>query len=303
MDSKLLTERGWKTVLQETHIRDNGLQRALSDYEKLDEDKLQERVEALESISRLAKTLMRVREVAALAKAADYLDDVAKAAEETKKRIAPMAGRDQARTAQVTAWANRVRAASGQKPDLPKLKNLLTQMQGIMRNTPLRRTAAVPGAGKAGEGEDPCHDQFLDVVEKFGGVSTLIVGVLAAEYVAILAIEEIIEAAGATLTVAGLQAFLTGGGAMLQYEDHLEKLTELWDKLQEYLEAWDDYNEAFDSWQACVRQRDRDEALRETDAEVQRMNQQMRERHAQIQREAQRVRQYVNALPPAPRTH
>jgi hypothetical protein len=39
MDAKLLTQSGWKSISDKFKIKDNGLQRALAAYEKLDETK------------------------------------------------------------------------------------------------------------------------------------------------------------------------------------------------------------------------------------------------------------------------
>ena len=44
MDPKLLTESGWKATASKFKIKDNGLQRALAAYEKLDDDEHDDRI-------------------------------------------------------------------------------------------------------------------------------------------------------------------------------------------------------------------------------------------------------------------
>lgn len=85
MDSKFLTESGWKAVVLKFKVKDNGLQKALAIYEKLPEDKLPERLKALVSVSQLAANLKKVKEVAALKDVTEYLDDVVGAAEAERK--------------------------------------------------------------------------------------------------------------------------------------------------------------------------------------------------------------------------
>jgi len=88
MDSKLLTESGWRTKASEFKIRDGAnLQRALSGYEKLPEDKYAERLKAISSVCALAEKLATVKEVAARQEVVDYLEDVVSAAEEEQRDI------------------------------------------------------------------------------------------------------------------------------------------------------------------------------------------------------------------------
>jgi hypothetical protein len=61
MDPKLLTENGWKNVLQKSKIKDNGLQRALAAYEKLDRDNHDIRLKGIASISQLGSALRKRR--------------------------------------------------------------------------------------------------------------------------------------------------------------------------------------------------------------------------------------------------
>src|SRR4051812_16864336 len=117
MDPKLLTENGWKTTAQKSRTRDNGLQRALATYERLAKEKHEERLEALTNLSKLATNLRKVREVGAIEEVADYLDDMVKAAEAEKKRVAPLAARAEDRAENFKAWARKIKEADRQKPD------------------------------------------------------------------------------------------------------------------------------------------------------------------------------------------
>ena len=87
MDTKLLTEGGWKELVQKFRLRDNGLQRALALYEKLPDKHHAERLKALESVSLLAEKLQKAGDVALIPRAVSYLDDVGQAAEGESKQL------------------------------------------------------------------------------------------------------------------------------------------------------------------------------------------------------------------------
>src|SRR6266404_4174121 len=87
MDPKVLTESGWKAVAQKWKIKDNGLQRALAAYEKLDEEAHAERLKAIGSINQLAGALEKKAEVAAIPIVANYLEDVGDASELQQREI------------------------------------------------------------------------------------------------------------------------------------------------------------------------------------------------------------------------
>src|SRR5438132_12232363 len=87
MDPKLLTESGWKTIASKSKVKDNGLQRALASYEKIDEQQHDERLKALASVNQLAGALKKVKEVTALPDVVDYLADLLGAADAGKTEI------------------------------------------------------------------------------------------------------------------------------------------------------------------------------------------------------------------------
>ena len=88
MDSKLLTHAGWNTIVRKFNVKDNGLLRALADYQKLDDDDHAERLKAIAKVSQLAERLAKVKEVAANEDVVDYLDDAGKAADLEQQQIA-----------------------------------------------------------------------------------------------------------------------------------------------------------------------------------------------------------------------
>jgi hypothetical protein len=88
MDPKLLTESGWKAVLQKAKIKDNGLQRALAAYEKVDEDEHDDCLKAIASVSQLAGALKKAKEVAAVPTAVKYLSELIGAADAEQREIA-----------------------------------------------------------------------------------------------------------------------------------------------------------------------------------------------------------------------
>jgi len=81
MDPKILTENGWKAVAQKSKIKDNGLQRALAAYERIDDDEHEDRLKAIATVNQLAGSLGRSKEVAAVPAVVNYLDDLLSAAE------------------------------------------------------------------------------------------------------------------------------------------------------------------------------------------------------------------------------
>src|SRR6266699_2354330 len=87
MDPKFLTESGWKAISTKFKVKDNGLLRALWTYEKLSDDKFDERLKAIVQVAALAGSLRRAKEVAALPEVAKYLANVANEAEFQRREI------------------------------------------------------------------------------------------------------------------------------------------------------------------------------------------------------------------------
>ena len=88
MDTKHLNESGWKTICAKFKLKDNGLTRALWTYEKLDEDKYDERLKAIVQVAGFAGSLRRSKDVAEEPDAAKYLANVANEAEFMRRKIA-----------------------------------------------------------------------------------------------------------------------------------------------------------------------------------------------------------------------
>src|SRR5712664_24075 len=87
MDPKLLTENGWKAVALKLKIKDNGLLKALATYEDTEENKYDERLKRLATVSQLAIALKKSKELTDQPDAAKYLDNVADAAECAKGEV------------------------------------------------------------------------------------------------------------------------------------------------------------------------------------------------------------------------
>ena len=109
MDPKLLTESGLKAVLSKNKIKDNGLQKALAAYEKIEDEKYDDRLQQLAQVSKLATAFKKDKEVAANEQVARYLEDLLDAADRQEKQLE----KDKA-TAKKTA------AAKKQKEDKEK---------------------------------------------------------------------------------------------------------------------------------------------------------------------------------------
>src|SRR5438128_1356717 len=88
MDAKLLAESGWKGMVAKYGVKDNGLQKALAAYEKCDGQEYEPRLKAIGTVSQLAAALKRAKEVPGNEDIADYLTDLAAAAEAKKREIA-----------------------------------------------------------------------------------------------------------------------------------------------------------------------------------------------------------------------
>jgi len=87
MDEKLLNERSWKDLAQKLKLKDNGLQRALSVFEKLPADKYADRLKALGVVMQLATALKRVKEVLAQKDAVKFLADLFNAAQNGQREL------------------------------------------------------------------------------------------------------------------------------------------------------------------------------------------------------------------------
>lgn len=85
--NKLLTESGWKAVVVKSKLKDNGLQRALSVYEKLAEDKYDERLKAVGAVNERGGALKKDKEVAAVPDAVKYLTALLAAAQTEQRGI------------------------------------------------------------------------------------------------------------------------------------------------------------------------------------------------------------------------
>jgi hypothetical protein len=90
MDAKLLTESGWKAIVQKFKIKDNGLQKALVTYELFADDAPDGRLKALANVTQLAASLKKVKEVAAVPAAAKYLADMLTAADAEQRELAKL---------------------------------------------------------------------------------------------------------------------------------------------------------------------------------------------------------------------
>src|ERR1700716_94753 len=99
MDPKLLTESGLKAIFSKHKIKDNGLQKALAAYDKLEDDAHDECLEQLAQIGKLAATLKKAKEVAANKAVIEYLEDLLDAKDDEEKDVS----KDQAAAAKTGA--------------------------------------------------------------------------------------------------------------------------------------------------------------------------------------------------------
>jgi hypothetical protein len=85
--SKILAESGLKAVLSKHKIKDNGLQKALASYEKLDDNAHDDCLTGIAQVSKLATALKKVKEVASNKDVASYLEDLISAAQSEEKDV------------------------------------------------------------------------------------------------------------------------------------------------------------------------------------------------------------------------
>jgi len=88
MDAKLLTENAWKTVAQKSKIKDCGLQRALSAYESVDDDKPAEKLKVLAVVVQVVATQKKAKDAAAVPEVVKYLTNVLAAAQVRQRELA-----------------------------------------------------------------------------------------------------------------------------------------------------------------------------------------------------------------------
>src|SRR5947207_2780168 len=87
MDPKLLTEHGWKTTAVRCKIKDNGLQRALASYENLEDHEHEDRLKAVSSLTQLAGSLKKAKEVTASPEVLKYLAELLLALQAEQREI------------------------------------------------------------------------------------------------------------------------------------------------------------------------------------------------------------------------
>ena len=81
MDPKFLSENGWKAVSLKFKVKDNGLQKALANYEDTDEQDLDGRLKCVATVSQLAGALKKGKDGPRAPEVAKYLANVTSAAE------------------------------------------------------------------------------------------------------------------------------------------------------------------------------------------------------------------------------
>ncbi len=88
MNPKELTESGWKAIAGKYKIKDNGLLRALAQYEDADDDDHAAQMAGIAKVNQLAAALQRNKDVADNDAVVDYLDEVQEAADAEQREIA-----------------------------------------------------------------------------------------------------------------------------------------------------------------------------------------------------------------------
>jgi hypothetical protein len=156
--AKYLTETEWKALVQKAKVADNGLQRALASYEKVGDEKYDDKLKALDLVSSLAgKLRANLTDGLKTAKAQkaspdviknltavlDYLPKVIDAAE-TEKQTVKAAAAKAAADAKPAATAKTV-----EKPIIERLTEAAEGMSGTPGNHMRKVMAIVNKAGSS----------------------------------------------------------------------------------------------------------------------------------------------------------
>src|SRR5262245_27235416 len=86
-DSKFLSEGAWKVLALKNKIKDNGLQKALADYQKLEDEDYDSLLECIASVKECAVALKKNKEVSARPEIVKYLAGVVSAAEAEQRDL------------------------------------------------------------------------------------------------------------------------------------------------------------------------------------------------------------------------
>ena len=132
MDPKLLTENGWKTLAMKWKVKDNGLQRALAAYEKLDEKQYDEGLKAIANVRKFAVILTKDDHVANVPVVAKYLDQVVDAADSAQSEIAK--AKAQAQKQQAAAAMAQKKADDAQSKEEKKEEEQEERYEVKLRN-------------------------------------------------------------------------------------------------------------------------------------------------------------------------
>jgi hypothetical protein len=111
MNAKALTESGWKAVVSKFKVKDNGLQKALAAYEKLDDQNFEQRAKAVALICQFATALSKVKDLAD--DAVDYIDGILEAGEAEKAGLS----KEQAAATKAAAEAKKKEDAAAKEGD------------------------------------------------------------------------------------------------------------------------------------------------------------------------------------------
>lgn len=145
MGSKYLTEGEWKATVQKFKVADNGLQRALATYEKLGEDKQDDRQKALTSVSGLAVKLKGIlQDGIKTAKAEKAKPEVIKNLTAVIEHLDKVVGA--AETEQMEIKAALKKAAAATEASQPPMLDRLVAAAATVSGTPgnrLRKVMAI----------------------------------------------------------------------------------------------------------------------------------------------------------------
>lgn len=137
-----LEPKAWRTLAAKFKIKDNGLEKALTSYEKLAEDAHDDCLKTITTVTQLAGTLKKTKEIAAAPPLGKYLGELLAAAETEKNEVTRL------KAAAAKAVAEKAKAAAAQldKTRAPGKEEELEAEEGDYKTKLLAAFQKVKGA-------------------------------------------------------------------------------------------------------------------------------------------------------------
>ena len=154
MASDLITEKSWKNVLIKTKFKDNGLQRALANYDRVSEEDPDACLKSIAAVNQCANNLKKSKDAASVPAVLDHITDLIEAIQDELKEsahkiwLAGLGGKEggAARQKRFRTGGARSRGRRPRGP-LARLLQKTEELEGYEVEFHRLRREAVPRAG------------------------------------------------------------------------------------------------------------------------------------------------------------